>query len=483
MTRVKGISCSHRAGQGKMPATRADDKTPKLGYNYTMKTATRVHFKPAALAASVLLLLAASCSRTLGWGVVLWPPEGSALGYGQAVPVYFKSNITQTYAVGVPGSKAKEELELWRMDLAGSKGAAQDRAAEFAPMAPLFAVVSRDGLILRDEPNNRAAQTYRLRSNETIKLLQSVEGEPVTTGGRTLKGEWYLAMADDGTRGYVFSNQLSVWDAAADLRPSTAAPAERDAREDDIFERTWRPDYFAAMEESGVIDLDLYKPRFGVFTDPLRNQIRVERPDFSKSYNYDRLVSEGKGVFSLGSTGATISMATAGQLVFTPPAEHLKPELVAANNGKPVSFVFVPQRNDPLEVIAAEERRRQGLLSALVADGELFESQEYGSLVITRSARITWAGHDALSPDIIPADSGDMGYIDMDLHLDPALQSQWQGAFTIHFDGGSRPSLSFLYNATPESLELAYLPEGSLTGSVVVPSDSLVVPLSFTRYR
>ncbi|PKL09272.1 MAG: hypothetical protein CVV51_04705, partial [Spirochaetae bacterium HGW-Spirochaetae-7] len=90
----------------------------------------------------------ASCSSREGWAVVLWPPKGSSISYGAIVPVHFKSNITKTYAVGVPGSKANEELELWRAEVYPSKSKAKAAAAAYGELLPLFGVATRDGLLL-----------------------------------------------------------------------------------------------------------------------------------------------------------------------------------------------------------------------------------------------------------------------------------------------------------------------------------------------
>lgn len=430
-----------------------------------------------------LSLLTASCARTVGWGVALWPPEGSALPYGAPVPVYFKSNISKTYAVGVPGAKAKEELQLWRLDFYKSARSARKAAEAFAPMAALFGIATRDGLLLRAEPTNAADQVYRLKLDQEVKLLAKVAGTELTTGGQALQGDWYLALADDGTRGYVFSNQLSIWNAAADPRPALAQgkPA-MDAREADLFDKTWRPDYFKAMRDAGRVDLYAYQQRYGLFADLLRKQVRVERPGFSKVYDFTSIERREDGSFGLEPTGASFTFTTTGDLVFAPPPADLPPP--PADGSPPVTgFVFNEQLDDPREVIAAEERRRMNLLSDLVKDGEQFQSDAYGALVITRSTRFTWAGHGALSPAIIPEDSGDTGSIAMDVFLSPALASAWTGAFTLRFDGGGLPARSFAYRFTASGLELAYIDQSLVKGAVADAPNGLTQTAYFYRYR
>lgn len=264
-----------------------------------------------------------------------------------------------------------------------------------------------------------------------------------------------------------------------------------DAQEADLFDKVWRPDYFRAMLDSGQIDLYAYQPRYGVFTDLQRKQIRVERPGFSKVYSFTSIKRNEEGFLVLEPSGAAFSMTNSGDLQFYPPEADRPQALTAAaaegsateEPAAPPYYVFQEQTYDVRETIAIEERRRLGLLSDLVRAGEQFVSEQWGSLVITRSARITWAGKDALVPSRIPADALDTGAILMDLFISDSLASLWDGGFTIRFDGESFPAVHFLYRYTDASLELAFVPQDALVGSKVDAPDGLAVDLSFERYR
>ncbi len=460
-------------------------KSPPIRYTKRMNDRAVSVRRPrlaAALMLAILCVLTSACSQAIGWGVVLWPPQASEIIPGSVVPVYFKSNITKSYGVGVPGSNAKEELELWRVDLFRSAREAKKAAQNLGQLASVYGISTRDGLILRTKATNLADQVYRLRLDQEIKLLQKVPGETVSTAGVALPGDWYLAMADDGTRGYVFSNQLMLWDSSKEPRPTIeAGKRTMDAQEADLFGTVWRPDYFRPMVESGRIDLYAYQPRYGIFTDVQRKQIRVERPGFSKSYTYTAISKNDEGLLVLEPSGAAFSFTNSGDLQFYPPQADLPP---AAPGTEPVSFyVFQAQNTDVRDVIAAEERRRLGLLSKLVQQGEQFVSEQWGSLIITRSARVTWAGKEALVPARIPADAQDTGAIVMDLFLSDALAAFWDGGFTIRFDGESLPAVRFVYRYTDTSLELAFVPDAALKGSTVDAAGGLAVDLYFDRYR
>lgn len=431
----------------------------------------------------------ASCSSSEGWAVVLWPPAGSAIGYGAVAPVHFKSNITKTYAVGVPGSRAKEELELWRAEVYPSKAKAKAAAAGYGELLPLFGVATRNGLLLRVKPDNVSEQIYRLRLGQAVKFLAKVEGAAVETGGEKLEGQWYLALADDGTKGYIFSNQLQPWNAATEAMPDFRAEAPAiDSSLSSLFDTTWRPDYFDSMFASGMLDLAAYQPRFGLFADPMRKVLRVERAGFSKVYKYDSIERREDGSYDVIPGGASFWFTKAGALVFKPVESDVSPDALAKareEGGEEafVSYQFIQHDKDVQAVVAAEERRRLTKLADFVAGGERFESEGNGVFIATKSTRFTWVAYGALVPAIIPEGAGETGSMSMDLYLSPELASSWHGAFTLRFDGGTKPAVRFAYRLDGDQLSLAWLPPGTTGNAIVSAPDGLTAAITMTRYR
>lgn len=430
------------------------------------------------LFAIIGLVFLSSCSRKIGWGVVLWPPEDSALDAGATVPVLFKSNINKTYAVALPGTKLREELEIWRVDLYSNAGKAREAAEKYALLAPVIGITTRDGLLLRETPDNLALSVYRLRLDQDIKLLEEVKGARITTADRELEGSWFLALAEDGTRGYVFSNQLILWNYLKEERPSQkTGQRSMDSHEAELFDRTWRPDYFTTMMEIERIDLAAFQARYGVFADMQRKQIRIERPGFSKVYKFNSIIKEDDGSFNLEPSGASFSFTNNGELHFYPPASDLAP----GPGGEPAFLVFIEQNFEIREIIAQEEQRRLRLLAELVQAGESFYSYFAGNLVITRTARVTWTDKEELVPLYIPEDALDTGSISMDLFLSDELAAFWDGAFTIRFDGETYPAVRFAYRYTDDSLSLAFIDRQYVESSTVNVQDGLIIDLYFER--
>ncbi|HIW37271.1 MAG TPA: SH3 domain-containing protein, partial [Candidatus Treponema faecavium] len=54
---------------------------------------------PALFLCAAAALLTVSCSKLMGYSVVLWTDPEKNLSDGDIVPVYIKSNISQTYVI------------------------------------------------------------------------------------------------------------------------------------------------------------------------------------------------------------------------------------------------------------------------------------------------------------------------------------------------------------------------------------------------
>jgi len=500
---------------------------------------TRRHSRAAAaLGLAVLLVLVpllASCSPRLGWGLVLWTAPDGPLPAGSIVPVYIKSNIQKVYVVGVPGTKGKKiELPLWQIELYPTRGKAAARVKAMGANISLYMVAARDGLPLRDKPSNEAKRVYRLREGQSVKVLDKVEGEAVSTGGETLPGSWYQVLSDDGTMGYVFSYAFRVYDEAKEGPPIIASAKEAlTGRVDLIFSRSWRPEYFQEMIDDGLIDLDYFSLRFGVFVDGIRRQVRIELPAASQVFDYAG-ISETDGVYSFEGTPLKMRLESDNRMTCSwtgdeapakgddasaPSGASAQSDAAATDDsaaaqaptppeaavegydttGSTGSAVFVVLTADPLESIRLEALRRQKLLGSFVDEiggswivpGRASTGAPSGSapvvpgsgrLEINKNGRFTWKDRgDAAAALRIPADAGESGDIAFRLFLDPSISSSWSGALSLRFDQEESTTsrqkwLNYLYRRSPSGLVLA--PAAVSAESLVVrAADSQAEPL------
>jgi len=352
------------------------------------------------LAALAMILLAglSSCSRKLGWGLVLWTAAEGPVPAGSVVPVYIRSNINQVYVVGSLDGKKKIELPFWQVELYGSKSKAKAAAEKFAPVATLYLVASRDGLPVRDSASNAGNRVYRLHEGQSVKILEKVKGEEVRTGDTVLQGDWYFVLTDDGTRGYVFSNTMSLFDESTAIvaPPEPAASATAiDVKVDNLFARAWRPEYFQSQIDDSRVDLDTFDPRFGLFADAVHRQVRIELPGASEVFTYTSIAEEG-GAFVFEGSPLRVRFQSQKALVADwtgvdpsetaaiAPAPATLADAAAAGGalsgttseaigssapGASGKATFVVVESDIRDVIRTEQLRRQKLLLAFLANG------------------------------------------------------------------------------------------------------------------
>lgn len=95
-----------------------------------------------------------SCSKKIGYSVVLWSIPKENLSDGTIVPVYIKSNISHCYVIGIPDTELKCEVPLWKISEPTSKRKVVDVQKKYAEYQHYYASVKRDGLPIRSEPQN-----------------------------------------------------------------------------------------------------------------------------------------------------------------------------------------------------------------------------------------------------------------------------------------------------------------------------------------
>ena len=134
------------------------------------------------------ILIFTSCSNIMGYSVLLWSMPEYGLSDGDVVPVYIKSNISQTYVIGTNNEDERIEIPLWQITTPVSKGKIDDEAAKYAEYQHIYARVAFDGLPMREAAVNTSKQVYRLRKDEVIKVLYKGEGQAVMSGQNAMEG-------------------------------------------------------------------------------------------------------------------------------------------------------------------------------------------------------------------------------------------------------------------------------------------------------
>ena len=428
----------------------------------------------ALILAAILLGFFASCSPRIGWGVVLWTVKGTSAKAGTIVPVYLKSNITKVYVIGIEEDKAERlEVPLWQIDMFGSRSAAKKRTAQMADLASVYMIAARDGLPVRESPSNAntVKRVYRLRENEMVKALKRVDGEALYTGSTKLPGDWYEVLTMDGTKGFVFSYTMRMFDESTGDAPVPQKPQTDAEAINTIFSRTWRPAWYASMMEEGMVDLDHFSLRFGLFGDAINKQIRVELPANSKVFQYNN-ISQYKDWLVFEPTDLRIKLDSPTSLLAAwGSAVEGEPEDTAGWRAGDSFIRFIVVDKDIRESIRAEEARRSEALGnffAAVASigggkgdraGMLeFSSPSAGTLELWPSGLYSWKDTLFLPANFTPAadDSAaeQKGTAVFGLRLSNDLSAQWQGGFSLYSDATGKRS-DYVYRLEPTGLVLA----------------------------
>jgi len=429
------------------------------------------------------ILSISSCSRLLGYGVLLWSVEDPAVPSGTVLPVYIRSNIDHVWVVGVPkefraGGKTADKIEipLSKLELSGSKKKARERAEAFSPYALLYAETLQDGLPIREHPDNGARRVYRLKPGEIIKVLTPVAGvEAVGATGDPLPGEWYRVLTEDGTTGYCFSYRLKLFEhtggslAAIGLNQQEA----EDPNLDRLLERTWSAESYGTMVSTGKIDLNelSYHWRFDPGQDTGIAVIRTK--DLELSYEYIKIRSTGSQSWRFEGSPLQMNLRSDTTLAVQ----------FTEDNGvlRTLLFVALPYSVD--DIILQETARREELFRTIYEHGPIYNSNNYGTLTFSENGHFSWTGNYLLVPQVISPSALGSGVMDMRLHVSDVLSSRYDGAFTMRFDGvgGIRTTTDFIYALDTQGLRMEYVPQTSLDGVTVVRRASSPVVIYFFR--
>ncbi len=418
----------------------------------------------------MISLSLSSCTRLLGWGVLLWSSENPAVPSGTVLPVYIRSNIDQVWVVGIPDEYRtsedaldKYEVRLWELEFVGSKKDAEARAAEFSALAKTYAETLQDGLPIRESPGNNARRVYRLREGQIIKVLEKTDGvAAVGANGAPLPGDWYQVLTSDGSIGYCFSYRLKLFDQIAGQ--AVASPEvetiEEDTDLDMIFTQKWYPDWYGSMINNMQIDLADISKQWNFDPGQDSGTARVYLPGTDLSFNYSSVRKSGNRSWVFEDTSLQMTLQSDTRLM----VQYTK------GTGSPQNQVFVTIPISIDDIITQERERREALFETFMEAGPAFRSENYGTLTFLPGNAFSWTGFNLLVPHVIPAAVEGQGPVDMGSFVSRDLQGRYNGVIALGFSGLNQNASAiryFLYVHDNQGIRLEYVPESSFEGNVV----------------
>jgi hypothetical protein len=431
------------------------------------------------------LLFLSSCSRRIGWGVLLWSSQNPPIPSGTVLPVYLRSDISQMWVVGIPeayrgeeNSIDKFEIPLAQFEFLGSRRKAEQRLQTFAPYTLTYAENLQDGLPIRDGADNNARRVYRLKTGEIIKILAQVEGSPaVGASGDPLPGEWYQVMTEDGTRGYCFSYRLMFFEHTGGVLAveQGVEEDEEDPELDWVLAQTWSPESYGLMLNNRRFNLEELSRNWRFSPGQDTGIAHIYTAGVDQSFPYTKIRQNGTRSWRFEGTNLQMSLRSASTLAvqYTEAGGALRTLL----------FVSLPAPVD--DIIEQETTRRENLFATIYERGPVFTSTYYGTLSFTEEGNFTWTGNQRLIPQPIHPSATDRGSIDMNLYLAPDLEDRYSGAFTLRFaaeTGGEIP-VRFMYTLDEQGLRIEYTPDTSMDGILVTRRSSSPTILYFFNSR
>lgn len=432
---------------------------------------------------SAILLLASSCSRLLGYGVLLWSSEDPPVPSGTVLPVYIRSNIDHVWVVGIPREYRssdtridKFEIPLAKLELAGSKKKAMARAEQFAPYALVYAETLQDGLPIRENPDNGSRRVYRLKLGEQVKILTPVSGTTaVGATGDPLPGEWFRVLTEDGTTGYCFSYRLKLFEHSGGALAAIRSDEQED--EDPILEklltRKWSPDSYGTMINTRRIDLEDLSRHWHFDPGQDTGIARVYLRDIDRAFTYSKIRSTGTQSWSFEGTQLQMNLRSDTTLAVQ----------FTENSGILRTLLFVDLPSDVDDIILQETARRETLFMNIYDQGPVYSSSNYGVLTFQENGHFTWTGNRLLVPQVIPATALGTGTLDMRLYIAGSLSDRYAGAFTLNFDGigGAAAQADFMYSLDSQGFRMEHVPQTSLDNITVARRASSPLVIYFFK--
>jgi len=411
-----------------------------------------------ALCLVFAVLVSVSCTSHIGYGLIKWSIPEESLSAGDVVPVFIQSNINMVYVIGAGKGFSKHlEVPLWKLTLYKSKSAAKKAAAAFGEYRYMYAKVKKDGLPTHSDPDSTSKDVYRLKEGQTVKILKKGKGTPVLSGKEPLDGDWFEVLTDDGSVGWCFSYNLTMYDEREQNNaPRTVVSTGPDAVLENLLARAWYPDSLRTMIGANRIDIGRINPSWGFFPGNEAGIARIENADGILTFPYTSISRGDDGTYSFVGSALTVQVRRTDAICVQ----------YTDANGMPQALYFASLDTTPADIIKNEQERRDGLITAVLRAGPRYISGSYGVLQFLANNKFLWSGYQLLVPSIIPEGAGSGGTVEIGYFLSDALLSLYDGVLTFTFDA-TNAKASFLYNRTQDGLKLEYVSESNIKDSVV----------------
>lgn len=411
---------------------------------------------------TILILLTLSGCGNLGTAVVLWPPEDSRWKPGDLLTVKDESFLRNTYIVNLPEKRRlKEELDKWRLRLYRKEKEAVSFAAGMGEWQYVYGECLYQGLPMRSEPSNTASRIYRFREGDTMKILGREPG-PVPVGN--LEGYWYNIIAEGGIEGYVFDYYLRIMRIQNGETEILNARSTDDPVLNNLLAEAWRPGMFEDMIANRQIDLNFFRPEYGLFPDVEEQTLTLQLPETSIVETWTEIVPAGPKRYDFLGTSFRITVNSENFI-----------SVQYNEDGTEHFEAFIRLYSSISDITDNERNRRDLILQQLLEMGPVYGSRAYGELAIHDDGGFTWSGKSSLiSRGIITSAAGNNGHLDFSYFKEPEIAGSHEGVLSLRFNNGE--TVQFLYAFEDSGLRFLFVPKNSIENKRV-KTDQFIDPV------
>ena len=403
----------------------------------------------------IILLFSSSCSKgTIGYFVVIWPPEKSALKSGDLVKVISQSEIRNIYIVEKKENKIREEIPKFSGRFFNKKKDAQKFLSQYEPYVDMFAYPERS-LNIRNAPDITSGREYRLRPSQVVKVINKLPNPFIVNN---VSGYWIEVLTEDGFDGFCFDKYLTIY------KQESAAAKENNEEKylNSFFTNRWYPSSYLEIIDNNKIVIEKLKTGEGLFPnrDSKKIVIQTQKERIEFSFDNIRFSGNNNAVF-MGSPVEVIFYST----------ERIY--LKYTYNGVDFLSFYTTLEKPVDQYIEMEIERRNNALDLFYKRGKYLTSDLYGTIKLEEKRRFIWTGNLNLVPDVIPFNYGSSGTIRNRHHLGNSVNKKFDGILSFAFETSGR-EMVFAYFFTENGVQLTYVPEKNIENAIIhtVPDDS-----------
>ena len=272
------------------------------------------------------------------------------------------------------------------------------------------------------------------------------------------------------TIGWVFGYYLQIDGQPVQVRERTA---QADDELQAVLQRTWRPGYFQDMINSGHIDLERFRTRYGFFPNPEERSIQLRVPEHETTFTYTDIIRGNRGRYVF--EGSSLQMTIQNQRRIS-----IQYELDGGIHSRALFAIA----EDIGSIIEEENRRREQAYEELLSRGNTLLSTAYGTIRLLDNREFEWEGYGRLVPSVIPENAGNTGSVLFSYFLAEEIEERFDGVVAFRFAGQpADEDIVFLYNFREGGLRLSRVAERDID-DILVERESispLIMFFSFDR--